>query len=107
MGLQMRPLCHQGVLFIVTGMVIIGALIAAINPLPQDHTMPADLAVAIPTTRREGAHRTFKAIEVMRFPSQPDFETLRVRIPTYFAAHILRYILEVTHNTSSNVGIFA
>src|SRR5262245_44245714 len=83
--------------FIFTGMIIIGAFIAAVDLLPQHNAVSEDLAVAISTARREGAHRAFKAVKMMSFPTQPDFKAFRVFVPTDLATSILRCILEVIH----------
>lgn len=78
-------------------MIVVGALIAAIDPVSQHDTVPADLAVAVAAARGEGAHRAFEAVEGVYYTTQADFKTVHVLVSTDFTTLLPSCILCVTH----------
>lgn len=85
------------VFFIFPHIVIICTLITAKDLPAQHNTMTMDPAAAVPTSRRQGIHRTLETIEDVSYSSQSNFKTGSIDLTANFTTYIYIGVLHNTH----------
>jgi hypothetical protein len=86
-------LTQPDALFIFAGIIVVGALITAIDLVPQYNTVPADQAIAVATARREGPHCTFETIEDVAYTTQVNFKAIYIVVSTDLTTFVPSRIL--------------